>query len=90
MIKTLYNKPIFKIKNNGWISKPCTMERGTRQDSPVSALLFIFVLEILAIRIRNDNQIRGLSFQRNNTTDDSLKIVQHADDCTGLIKVLNH
>jgi hypothetical protein len=49
MIKLLYNKPIFKIKNNGWISKSCEMERGIRQGCPVSALLFIFVVEILAI-----------------------------------------
>ena len=48
MIKTLYNDPIFKVKNNGWISKSCKMERGIRQGCPVSALLFIFVLEILA------------------------------------------
>lgn len=26
MIKLLYNKPIFKIKNNGWISKSCEMK----------------------------------------------------------------
>ena len=28
MIKLLYNKPVFKIKNNGWISKSCEMKRG--------------------------------------------------------------
>lgn len=86
MIKTLNNKPIFKLKNNGWISKPFTMERGIRQGCPVSALLFKFVLEILAIQIRNDNQIKGLSFQRNDTTDDNTNIVQHAYDYTGFIK----
>lgn len=86
MIKTLYNKTMFKLKNNEWISKPCTMERGIRQGCPVFALLFTFVLEILAIQIRNDNQSRRLSFQRNDTNDDNIKIVQHADDCTGLIK----
>ena len=48
MIKTLYNKPIFKIKDNWWISKPGIMKKGIRQGYPVSALFFIFVLEILA------------------------------------------
>ena len=38
MIKLLYNKPVFKIKNNGWISKSCEMKRGIRQGCPVSAL----------------------------------------------------
>ena len=89
MIKTLYNKPIFKIKNNGWISKPCTMQRGIRQGCPVSALLFIFVLEILAIQIKNDNEIKGLSFQKNKNNNDSIKIVQHADDCTNLLQDAN-
>ena len=37
--------------------------------------LFIFVLEILAVQIRNENQIRRLSFQRNDTNDDNIKIV---------------
>lgn len=64
------------------------MERGIRQGCLGSSLLFIFVLEILPIQIRNDNETRGLSlpFRRNNTTDESIKIIQHADICTGLIK----
>ena len=47
-IKLLYNKPIFRIKNNGWISKTCNMNRGIRQDCPISALLYLFVAEILS------------------------------------------
>lgn len=86
MIKTLYNKPTFKLKNNGWMSKPCTMQRGIRQGCQVSALLFILVLEILAIQIKSDNEIKGLSFQKNYATDDSIKMIQHADDCTSMVK----
>ena len=51
MIKLLYNQPVFKIKNNGWISKTCEMKQGIRQGCPVSVLLFILVAEILAIKI---------------------------------------
>ena len=61
------------------------MQRGIRQGCPVSALLFIFVLEILASKIRNDEEIKGLSFQ-NMTNNKSIKIVQHADDCTNLLR----
>lgn len=50
------------------------MERGIRRGCPVSALLLIFVLEILAIQIRNDYEIRGLSFQSYYTPDDSKKL----------------
>ena len=45
MIKS-YNKPILKIKKNGWISKSCVMEKGILQGCPISALLFIFVIDI--------------------------------------------
>ena len=82
MIKTLYNDPIFKVKNNGWISKSCKMERGIRQGCPVSALLFIFVLEILATKIRSDRDIKGFTVDGT----DAVKIVQHADDCTNALK----
>ena len=38
-IKILYNKPIFRLKNNGWISRTCEMKRGIRQGCPISAIL---------------------------------------------------
>ena len=46
-INILYTKPIFRIKNNGWISNTCWMSREIRQWCPVSALFYIFVAEIL-------------------------------------------
>ena len=36
------------------------MERGIRQGCPVSALLFILVVEVLAINIRENKNIYGL------------------------------
>lgn len=66
MIKTLYNEPIFKIKNNGWLSKSCKMQRGIRQGCPVSALLFVIVIEILAVQIRKCEDINGLTFNENS------------------------
>ena len=50
--KILYTNPIFKTKNNGWLSKTCPMTRGIRQGCPLAALLFLFVAEILAIKIK--------------------------------------
>ena len=41
----LYTNPIFKMKNNGWLSKTCTMTRGIKQGCPLSALLYLFVAE---------------------------------------------
>ena len=47
-INIFYNQPMFRVKNNGWISQSYEMKRGVRQGCPLSALLFILVVEILA------------------------------------------
>lgn len=36
-IEILYKNPKFKMKNNGWLSKTCSMTRGIRQGCPISA-----------------------------------------------------
>jgi hypothetical protein len=45
-VKILYENPTFSVKNNGWISKKVKMSRGVRQGCPLSALLFIIVVEV--------------------------------------------
>ena len=79
----LYTKPMFQIKNNGWISKTCHMTRGIRQGCPISAILYLFVAEILAIEIRSNNQIEGFLCQN---LPKEIKSVQHADDLTLALK----
>ena len=59
-IKTMYTNPVFCLKNNEYLSSRITMERGIRQGCPVSALLFILVVEVLAINIRENKNIHGL------------------------------
>lgn len=61
----LYTNPIFKMKNNGWLSKSCKMTRGIRQGCPLSALLYLFVAEILAIRINCNQNIEGITINSN-------------------------
>ena len=78
-IKILYNKPLFKMKNNGWLSKTVKMERGIRQGCPISALLFILVVEIMAVKIGANDNIKGFNI---NDSMKEIKILQHADDCT--------
>lgn len=49
----IFNKsPIFRLKNKGWISRTCQMHRGMRQGSPILALLYLFVAEILSDKIK--------------------------------------
>lgn len=45
------------------------------------------MIEILAIQIKNNNDIKGRPLQNTTTLNDDngIKIVQHADDCTNLL-----
>lgn len=78
-VKTLYNDAQAKIKNHGWLSKNISIKRGIRQGCPVSALLFIIVVEVLAIDIKSNKEIKGISISFNNHIKE-IKICQYADD----------
>ena len=50
-VRTIYNKAEACLSNNGWTSKPFEIQRGIRQGCPLSALLFLLVVEILGNQI---------------------------------------
>lgn len=55
------------------------MKRDTRQGCPISALLYLFVAEILSLMLKNNKEIKGIKM--SNMKRD-VKITQHADDVT--------
>ena len=59
-MKTIYSKPTANIKLNGQILNVVLLKSGTRQGCPVSPHLFKIVLEILAIPIRQQKEIKGI------------------------------
>lgn len=71
------------VRNGGYISELFNMERGVRQGCPVSPLLFILTVELLAINIRNDHNIKGIQKPNSNY---NVKILQYADDTTLFLK----
>ena len=75
-IQTIYNRPVACIKNNGYFSENFNISRGIRQGCPVSALMFILCVEILALKIRNSNSLHGFQFNYEKP----IKIAQYADD----------
>ncbi len=83
-VKILYNKPIISIKNNGWLSKDIKLHRGVRQGCPLSALLFVLTVEIMAIKIRQNKNIHG--FQ---CADQEIKTSMYADDTSLLLSDLD-
>lgn len=59
IISTLYSKPIARLSVKGYSSDYPTTHRGTRQGCPLSPILFILVLEPLAIKIRHYTNTLG-------------------------------
>ena len=75
-IKALYHKPEARIKNNGYFSEYFNIQRGVRQGCPVSSLMFILCVEVLAIKVRNSSSLQGFRFGYQKP----IKLTQYADD----------
>ena len=76
-INLLLNERKSCVQNGGFLSEYFQMERGVRQGCPISPLLFILTLELLARDIRNNTKIKGLQFAER-----AIKIKLYADDAT--------
>ena len=66
--------------NNGTASNYFSLERRVRQGDPLSPYLFIVVVETLAITIRQNQEIRGISIG-----NEEIKILQYADDTRAVL-----
>ena len=64
IIKAMYDKPTANIILNGEKLKSCPLRSGTRQEYPLSPLLFDIVLEVLAIAIREEKEIKGIQIRK--------------------------
>ena len=56
IIKVIHDKPTASIILNGKKLKAFPLKSGTRQDCPLSPLLFNIVLEVLATAIREEKR----------------------------------
>ena len=80
-IKILYTDISSCVGSNGFYSGYFNLTIGIRQGCPISALLFLIVAEIIAIRLRENNNIKGLIVNGS-----IFKIKLLADDTSLILK----
>ena len=80
-IKTFYKNISSCVINNGFSTPSFNLKRGVRQGDPLSPSLLIIVLELLALSIRNNDQIRGIAVDSFE-----IKLVIFADDMASIVR----
>ena len=75
IIKAIYERATANIILNGQKLRAFPLRSGTRQGCPLSPLLFNIVLEFLATAIRQEKEIKGIQFGK-----EEMKLSLFADD----------
>ena len=89
-----YDKPTANIILNGEKLKAFPLKSGTRQGCPLSPLLFNIVLEVLAIAIRAEKEIKGIQIGKEVKlslfADDMILYLENPKDSTRkLLELIN-
>ena len=77
IIKAIYDKPTANIILNGEKLKAFPLRSETRQGCPLLPLLFNIVLEVLAMAIREEKEIKGTQIGKKKK---KVKLLLFADD----------
>ena len=80
-VSIFYNNITSCVLNNGCASNHLFLERGVLQGCPLSGMLFIIAIEVLAQRLRHSTDIQGIKIQDNRI----VKLSQYADDTTAIL-----
>ena len=83
-VRTFYKNIQSCVINNGVTSDYFTIERGVRQGDPLSPYLFVVAVETLAIAIRQNSLIKGITIGGEET-----ELLQYADDTTAVLSDTN-
>ena len=80
-----YNNSEAAVMNAGYMTDYFTVSRGVRQGCPLSPFLFILSVELLALKIRQEPNCKGIRLPNLQEA----KISQFADDTTLISKDTN-
>ena len=75
IVKAIYDKPMANIILHGEKLKAFPLWSGTKQECPLSLLLFIIVLKVLATAIREEKEVKGIQIGK-----EEVKLSLFADD----------
>ena len=95
IIKAIYDKPTARIILNGEKLKSFPVRSGTRQGCPLSPLLFNIVLEVLAMAIREEKEIKGIQIGKEEVklslfADDMILYIENPKDANRkLLELIN-
>ena len=87
IIKAIYDKPTVSIIFNSEKLKAFLLKSGTRQGCPLPRLLFNIVVEVLAIKIRQEKEIKRIQIVREEVklslyAGDMILYVENPKDST--------
>ena len=80
-IRTFYSNVSSCVINNGFATSYFGVNRGVRQGDPLSPLLFILCLEVMACSIRLNDKIQGIKIK-----NEEVKLSLFADDMTCFLR----
>ena len=76
-IKQIYKNAVTRVKVNGFLSENIPLKRGVRQGDPLSFLLYLFNIELLALQLRQNKNIVGFRVE-----GEKIVSLHYADDTT--------
>ena len=82
-IKLFQNNIYSSINQGGNLSESIPICRGCRQGDPASSYIFVLCAELLAARIRNNQEIKGIKLGKKE-----IKLSLFADDTTLILDVV--
>ena len=94
IVWAIYDKPTANIILNGEKLKAFPLRSGTRQAYPLSLLLFNIVVEVLALAIREEKEIKGIQIRKEVKlslfADDMILYIENAkDSIRKLLELIN-